>query len=53
MSQRQAAAVLGVSHTTVQNDLANSLPEDGKEVATEAATDEPEGDEPDPDIETQ
>ena len=35
MSRREAAKVLGVSHTTVQNDLADSLPKTGKEVASE------------------
>jgi hypothetical protein len=33
--KREAADVLGVSHTTVQNDLANELPENGNKVATD------------------
>ncbi|MGH9552231.1 MAG: helix-turn-helix domain-containing protein, partial [Terriglobales bacterium] len=33
MSQRQAAKVLGVSHTTVQADLADDLPKGGKKSA--------------------
>lgn len=36
MSQRQAAKALGVSHTQIQNDLAENLPENGKKVATKA-----------------
>jgi hypothetical protein len=35
MSQRKAADALGVSHTTVQNDLASLLPNDGNKVATD------------------
>jgi hypothetical protein len=35
MSQRAAAAALGVSHTTVQNDLAANLPENGNYLATD------------------
>jgi transposase len=35
MSQRDAAKLLGVSHTTTQNDVANNLPETGNEVATQ------------------
>jgi hypothetical protein len=34
MSQRQAAKVLGVSHTAIQKDLATKLPNDGNKVAT-------------------
>jgi helix-turn-helix, Psq domain len=34
MSQRQAAKVLGVSHTTVQADVADNLPKSGKQSAT-------------------
>lgn len=37
MSQRQAAKVLGVSHTTILNDVANNLPKGGKKVATDSA----------------
>jgi N6-adenosine-specific RNA methylase IME4 len=36
MSQRAVAKVLGVTHTTIQNDVANNLPESGKKVATPA-----------------
>ena len=39
LSQRQAAKVLGVSHTTVQQDLADKLPENGNKVATEGKAD--------------
>jgi transposase len=34
MSQREAAAALGVAHTTVQRDLAQSVPESGTEWGT-------------------
>jgi N6-adenosine-specific RNA methylase IME4 len=35
MSQRKAAEALGVTHTTVQNDLASLLPQGGNKVATD------------------
>jgi N6-adenosine-specific RNA methylase IME4 len=36
LSKRQAAKVLGISHTAIQKDLATKLPKDGNKVATKA-----------------
>ena len=36
MSQRQAAKLLGVSHTQIQKDVAPNVPKSGKKVATKA-----------------
>jgi hypothetical protein len=33
LHNRAAAAALGVTHTTIQNDLANNLPQNGKDIA--------------------